>query len=179
MGPAVGGQDRLFYEFNLDDRADTEQNPCKRGATHTGHRKNADNREFILERINSGGFLILPFNTLHILVTEAEVVSNFVDQDVADKMVQVFAAVALVFQNGAAVEGDHIDVVCARCDAFLIQRHAIIQSQQIKRRRQAQGGLGFTVGEFLDPDDDVVHMGEQFAGHGFQGLGGDGLYFIQ
>src|SRR5438067_9443716 len=65
---------------------------------------------------------------LHVLVAEPEMVADLVDQHVAHQVAQVFAALAPVIEDRAAIEKDHVEVRPRIADALVRQGNAPIEA---------------------------------------------------
>ncbi len=54
---------------------------------------------------------LLILNGFHVVVAHAEMVADFVDQDMADQIGQILAGLAPVIEDRPAVEKDHVDIL--------------------------------------------------------------------
>src|SRR5580704_12377800 len=75
----------------------------------------------------------LALDPLHILVAEAEMVTDLVDHHVAHQFEQVLAAVAPVIEDRPAVEIDRVRMRQRIADALMRQRDAAIEAQEVER----------------------------------------------
>src|SRR6185312_6041410 len=89
---------------------------------------------------------------LHVLVAEAEMVADLVDQHVADNRVERLVVLAPVIEDRAAVEEHHVGLDPRVDDAFARQRDPTVKAEQVERAFQLHLGLGFLVGKVLDAD---------------------------
>src|SRR6266478_8098915 len=89
---------------------------------------------------------------LHIFVAEPEMMTDLVDQHMADHLEQILAALAPVIEDRPAVEEDHVELCPRVADTFVRQRDAAIEPQEVERAVEPHRSLGLAVGEILDPD---------------------------
>ncbi len=105
---------------------------------------------------------------VHIVIGEAEMMADFVNQGVADDGLEILAGFAPVIEQGTAIEEDAVDVLGRVADAFLIEGNPMIEAEQIERALELHFGLGFGVGKFLDQDNHIVQMTAQDRGNPIQ-----------
>src|SRR5262249_4355178 len=118
----------------------------------------------------------LALDPLHVVVAEAEMVADLVDEHVADDGVEVLAGLAPIIENGPAIEKDHLRVDARIVDALMRQCHAAIEAEDVEGALEPHLALGLLVGKFHDADDSAAEMalealrdgGERALGQGFE-----------
>ena len=123
----------------------------------------------------AGGSVVIGFQMIHIVIGEAEMMADFVNQGIADEGLEIFAGLAPVIEQGTAIEEDAVDVLGRVADAFLIEGNPMIEAEQIERALELHFGLGFGVGKFLDQDNHIVQMAAQAQGYAVERALGYGV----
>src|SRR5882757_334956 len=117
-------------------------------------------------RLGAAGFFFgLGFDRLHVIVAQAEMMADLVDQHVAHDVRQVFARFAPVVEDRTAVEEDAVDVVGDMARAALHHRHALIETEQVERRVELHLLLDLVGWEVVDLDADVADMPTELLGN--------------
>src|SRR5882757_905100 len=130
-------------------------------------------------RLRAAGFFLgLGFDRFHVVVAQAEMMADLVDQHVAHDVRQVLARFTPVVEDRTAIEEDAVDVVGDVARAALHHRHALIKSQQVERRVELHLLLDLVGREVVDLDADVADMPAELLGDRGQRLGGDGLEIV-
>src|SRR6266849_7035140 len=94
-----------------------------------------DDKKKLSARLDAAGFFLgLGFDRFHVVVAQAEMVADFVDQHVAHDVRQVLARFTPVVEDGTAIEKDAVDVVGDMTCAAFHHRHALIKTQEVERR---------------------------------------------
>src|SRR5258708_32254091 len=111
---------------------------------------------------------VLRLDALHVVVAEAEMVADLVDEDVAHEVVEILAGLAPVIEDGSAVEKDDVGLGARVHHALARQRDAAIEAADVERAVQLHLLLGLGVGKFLDANDDAPEMPLQRRRYGGQ-----------
>src|SRR5262249_60350132 len=113
----------------------------------TGHRPVTPlSRYEARERVKEA-LLRLFLDPLHVVVAEAEMVTDLVDHDMADDVGEGFAGLAPVVQQRTAIEIDHVVAAPERIDAAPRHRDPAIEAEQIEGRFQLHLPLDLIVGK--------------------------------
>ena len=91
--------------------------------------------------------------------------TDFVNQCVADDGVERLAGLAPVIEQGPAIEEDAVDIIGRVAHAFPVERDSLIQAEQIEGAVELHFGLDLGVGKILDQDNHVLHMSAQALGN--------------
>src|SRR5215470_12710601 len=73
-------------------------------------------------------------DALHVVVAEAEMVADLVDQHMAHQMGELLAALAPVVEQRPAIEEDAIEVARHLADGLAAEIDAAIEPEQVERR---------------------------------------------
>src|SRR5258708_37075844 len=106
-----------------------------------------------------------PFDVLHVVVAEAEMMADLVDEDMAHDVGEILAGLAPVIEDRPAIEKDHVDIRRDRRDALMRQGDAAIEAEYVERALQPHLVLGLLVGGTVDADDDRAEMALQLVGN--------------
>ena len=124
----------------------------------------------------AGSRLIL--QRMHILIAQAEMMADLVDQDVADQMLERLALLAPFGKDGLAEQADPIGQCSAGLDAALADRNALIDAGQVKRMVDPHFPEQLVVGKFVDLQDDMGEMRRKWIGQCHDRIARDGLNFL-
>ena len=101
-------------------------------------------------------------------------VSDFMNDHMAHQIGQASAVFAPVIQKRPPVEENHIDAADI-ANAFMVQRDAVVEPEQVERRLQIHIPAGVFAGEVLHAHDHVTDVDAQAFGDRLQRLGGHGF----
>ena len=82
--------------------------------------------------------------------------ADLMDQHMTHQTTEILVAFAPVIEQGTAIKKDHVDILGRIHDAALVNRHALIQTQQIERAFERHVSANFRIGELLDTDYDIA-----------------------
>ncbi|NDH64172.1 MAG: DUF1254 domain-containing protein, partial [Alphaproteobacteria bacterium] len=119
------------------------------------------------------------FDRFHVVVAQAEVMADLVDQHMPHDMRQVFAGLAPIVEDRAAIEEDAVDVVGDVAGTALHHRDALVEAEQIERRVEFHLLLDLVGRKVVDLDSHVADMPAKLLGNRGQRLGGDRLEILQ
>src|SRR6185312_3795434 len=74
-----------------------------------------------------------PFDTLHVRIGEAKVVTDLMYQNVRDQMAERFVALRPIVEQGAPIEKHHVGGLRYVHHAFPIKADALIEPHQVER----------------------------------------------
>jgi hypothetical protein len=94
----------------------------------------------------------------HVVVAEAKMMADLVDQHMAHQMGEVLTGFAPIIEDRPAVEKDHVDMGPRVADALVRQGDAAIEAENVERAVEAHRPLGLLVGKLLDRDHDRAEM---------------------
>jgi hypothetical protein len=115
---------------------------------------------------------------MHILVTQAEMMSDLMDQYVTDEMLERLALLAPFGEDCLAEQSNSIGQCAAGFDAALADRNAFIDSGQIERMVDPHLPEQVVIGELVDLQDDVGEVRRKGIGQGRERVASDGLDFL-
>lgn len=97
------------------------------------------------------------FDCLHILIRQAEVVADFVDEHMGDDHAESFLMLSPIVEKGPAVENHHIGHA-ARLGhrRILSQAYALEQAENVERRFGLEIVQYIVRREILDAEDDLA-----------------------
>src|SRR6202034_830464 len=90
---------------------------------------------------------------LHVVVAEAEMVTDLMDQDMPHQRGEAFSGLAPIIEDGSTVEKHHVGLGSRVGDALLRQRDTAIKPQNIEGAFELHLLLGLGIGKFLDTQD--------------------------
>src|SRR5215470_12722595 len=112
---------------------------------------------------------------VYVVVGEAEMVVDLVDEDVAHEVGQVLAGFAPIVEQRPSVEEDHVEMGDDAGDALARKIDAAIEAEQVELGLAAHLVHRLLVGKIDDADHDIVDMPRQLARHAGIGHLGDDL----
>ena len=117
---------------------------------------------------------------VHFFVRPAEMMAEFMDDDVGDELLQGHVRTGFELrQQGFAVEKDPGRLGAWIGDALMDQGHALIETGEVHRIGDVKLGEDLRLGEILDVDDDAPGCLSEFGGQGGIGLFGERLEFLE
>src|SRR5258708_1028499 len=87
----------------------------------------------------------------HVVVGEAEMMADLVDQHMAHGMDQILAGLPPVVEQRPAIEKGHVGLVRQILHALAVDGDAAIEAEQVERALELHVALGLFVGKLLDP----------------------------
>ena len=99
--------------------------------------------------------------------------SDFMDQDVVDEMLEANGAARPFVEDRTALKGDAVGQVARLIDAFLADRQTVVETGQVERVVDSHVGEQSVVGELLDRQDDVGEMCRERFGQRREAGAGD------
>src|SRR2546429_1398975 len=94
-----------------------------------------------------------PLDMRHVVVAEAEMMADLMDENVAYDVLEILAGLAPVIEDRTAIEKDHVDVRRYRRDALVGQGDAAIEAEYVERTLQAHLVLRLLIGKIVDADN--------------------------
>ncbi len=85
-------------------------------------------------------------------------VANFVNQDVAHQMLELFIGFEAMIEQRSAVEEDDIHIHRLIPNAFFVERQAVIQAQEVKWTLKFHLFTGLLIGKVDDSNSNSLHM---------------------
>ena len=102
------------------------------------------------------------FDRLHVVVRQAEMMADFVDQNMGDDVAQRFLVLGPVVEDRAAIEQDPVRHVAAFDRETLRQAAAFEETQQVEGRFQRHVLENVVVGKLGQLDDQVAGQHAEF-----------------
>ena len=101
---------------------------------------------------------------MHVVITQPEMMTDLVDQDVADQMLKLLTLLDPFSKDRLAEKSDPVGERTACLDAALTDRDAFVNAGEVERVVDAQFGEQGIVGKFIDLQDDMVEVGNEWLG---------------
>src|SRR5690606_31090963 len=139
----------------------------------TSSRMRRSPRTTLAFSMRSSGSVIIVFDGVDLIIVEAQVMADLMDQHMGDDLGQTdIAALAPLIQNGAAIEEDARRLRRRAHAVPLADMNAGIEAGQLERILDLKVAQDFFVGEVVDADDDVPGRLTEQVGQGGEGLFG-------
>jgi hypothetical protein len=98
------------------------------------------------------------FDAFHVVVAEAEVVADLVDEHVAYHIRQVLAGYRRVVEDRSTIERDDIGIRRRIGGAAARAGNTMVEAEEMIGAPEAETRAGLFVGKLLDPDQDAIKM---------------------
>src|SRR5690606_6460219 len=139
----------------------------------TSSRMRRSPRTTLAFSMRSSGSVIIVFDGVDLIVVQAQVVADLVDQDMGDDLGQAdVAALAPFIEDRAAIQEDARRLRRRPHGVALADVDAGIKAGQLERVLDLKVAQGVFVGEVVDADDDVPGRLTEQVGQGGEGLFG-------
>src|SRR5690606_23119860 len=136
----------------------------------TSSRMRRSPRTTLAFSMRSSGSVIIVFDGVDLIVVQAEVVADLVDQDMGDDLGQAdVAALAPLVVYGTAIEENARRLRRRPHGVALADMDPVIEAAQFERVLDLQFGQGLLVGEVVDADDHVARRLPEHLGQGGEG----------
>ena len=116
---------------------------------------------------------------MHVVITQPEMMTDLVDQDVADQMLKLLALLDPFSKDSLAEQSDPVRERTACLDAALANRNAFVNAGEVEWVVDAQFGEQGIVGKFIDLQDDMVQVGNEWFGQFLNRIACDCLDFLR